>query len=82
MSPDGAIVDYIYEWAWRTAVPGETSTETFKRAIERGLREGRKSASADTRPEGEDATKIAAEFTSGAVPNEDSGDARTPEGDR
>jgi hypothetical protein len=37
-----------------------------------------KSASADTRPEGGDATEIAAPFTSGAVPSEASADAQNP----
>lgn len=31
------VVEEIHEWAWATAAPGETSTETFKRAIERAL---------------------------------------------
>jgi Lar family restriction alleviation protein len=37
LQPIDGEVDTIYEWAWRTAVPGETSTETFKRGIEAAL---------------------------------------------
>ena len=30
-------IESVYEWAWQTAIPGETSTETMKRGIERAL---------------------------------------------